>query len=349
MFRRGIFATIVVISMLSILYLIRDALVPFLIATIVAYLTLPIVDFAHKHRISRGVASALVVFILAVIFACLVGLVIPMLFSKVADFVKVGLDASSDGLRESVVSFLDNHFHFLLGKTSYIVDKAFVAIVSNLGKLMDNVMNQLWLSSAKVINFATVVFVCPLVTFYLLRDWHNVSSMMVKMLPLRYRADYLSIISDINKNLSNFLHGQMRVSLFLSLFYASALAIAGLNFGIILGLLIGFVSFVPYIGFLAGFITAAVMALVQFSESYRVIIVISILVFGQILEGNFITPRIIGRSVGLHPNWLVFGLFVSMVACGFIGIIFALPMTAITAVVVRFVIAKYRRSRYYLE
>jgi len=337
-----------VLTILAVLYFIGDALTPFIISLTVSYLFLPVVNFADRNGIGRGVVSVAIIILVSICIASLILFVMPFVASKISNFIQAQYQFGADDIKLTISRYIEYYFPFMHGKSIIMLDEIVAHATSGAIKYLNDVfIDGIWISGARLVNFITILFVCPFITFYILKDWNIIRNEIVNLIPHRYREDYIKIITSINTSLSGYLHGQVKVCLFLSLFYSILLQICGLNFGLVLGILIGFVAFIPYIGFIIGLLIATVMAALQFSDPYRIGIVAGILVLGQIIEGNFVTPRIIGSSVDLHPNWVVFGLFVSVVVCGAIGAIFALPITAIAAAVVRFISEKYKKSTYY--
>ena len=156
-----------------------------------------------------------------------------------------------------------------------------------------------------------------------------------------------SLAKAVDDTLAGFVRGQASVCLLLGLGYGGALALAGLPFGFTVGIMAGMISFIPYVGSIFGLIASAGLALVEFSDPVRVAIVIAIFLIGQAIEGNFLTPKLVGDKVNLHPVWVIFALFAGGSLMGFVGMLIALPVAAVTGVGVRFLIAQYKSSRLY--
>ena len=188
----------------------------------------------------------------------------------------------------------------------------------------------------------------PVVAFYLLLDWDNMIARIDKLLPREHRDTIRQLGRDIDQVLAGFVRGQVLVCLILGTFYSVALMLAGLNFGLIVGAIAGLVTFIPYIGALTGGALAIGLALFQFwGDWFQIGIVAGIFALGQFLEGNIITPRLVGKSVGLHPVWLLFALSAFGTVFGFVGMLVAVPVAAALGVFARFGIAQYLDSRLY--
>ena len=185
--------------------------------------------------------------------------------------------------------------------------------------------------------------------FYLLVDWDDMIATIDGWVPREHVETVRALGRDINTAMAGFIRGQGTVCLALGFFYAVALSMAGLKFGLAIGLLAGALTFIPYAGALIGGVLAIGVALVQFwPELWSIALVGAIFAAGQFLEGNFLSPKLVGKSVGLHPVWLMFALFAFGYAFGFVGLLLAVPMAAAAGVLVRFGLRQYLSSRLYL-
>jgi predicted PurR-regulated permease PerM len=191
--------------------------------------------------------------------------------------------------------------------------------------------------------------VTPIVAFYLLTDWDRIVAKVDHWLPRDHVDTIRQIAREIDSAMAGFIRGQGTVCLVLGLFYAIALSIAGLNFGLLIGLAAGLLSFVPYIGTIIGGVTAIGTGLVQFWPNWvHVLIILGIFAAGQLLEGNFLSPKLVGHRIGLHPVWLMFALFAFGYLFGFVGLLLAVPLAAAVGVLVRFGLKQYLKSPFYL-
>jgi predicted PurR-regulated permease PerM len=190
--------------------------------------------------------------------------------------------------------------------------------------------------------------ITPIVTLYLLLDWHRMIDKVDSWLPRQHQKTIRGIARDIDSALAGFVRGQALVSLILGTFYAIALTIAGLNFGLLIGFAAGILNFVPYLGSTTGLLIAGGVAIAQFWPDWiSVAAVIGIFFFGQFIEGYFLQPKLVGDRVGLHPVWLIFALFAFGYLLGFVGLLLAVPLAAATGVLVRFALRQYLSSPLY--
>jgi predicted PurR-regulated permease PerM len=185
--------------------------------------------------------------------------------------------------------------------------------------------------------------------FYLLRDWDQIVSVVDGWLPQRRAQIIRAQVLEINSVLSAFVRGQFTVCVLLGVFYAAGLSLIGLDFGIVIGLVTGIISFVPYFGMLFGFVIGVGVAIASFVEWEPVILVAALFFIGQFLESNFITPKLVGNKIGLHPVWMIISLLAGGAILGFIGVLLSIPLAAVIGVLLRFGIAQYKTSDLYLH
>ena len=206
----------------------------------------------------------------------------------------------------------------------------------------------IWSGGMALVNILSLMVVTPIVAFYLLADWDRLVAKVDSWLPRDHAEEIRAIFNDINAAMAGFIRGQGTVCLLLGLFYALALTVAGLKFGLVIGIGAGLLSFIPYVGALVGGVVAIGVGLVQFWPDFTSIaIIIGIFAVGQFIEGNFLSPKLVGSSIGLHPVWLMFALFAFGYVFGFVGLLLAVPLAAAAGVLVRFALNKYLESKLY--
>jgi len=201
-----------------------------------------------------------------------------------------------------------------------------------------------------LLSLLSLLVVTPVVAFYLLVDWDKIVDRIDSWLPLDHRQSVREICHDIDRAMAGFVRGQSTVCLILGVFYAVALTVAGLQFGLLIGLVAGLISFIPYVGSIAGFVAAVGMAVLQTwpdPDFTYIAIIAAIFAVGQFFEGNIISPRLVGNSVGLHPVWLMLALFAFGSMFGFVGLLLAVPLAAAIGVVLRFLLKRYLESPFY--
>jgi predicted PurR-regulated permease PerM len=222
------------------------------------------------------------------------------------------------------------------------------SLVSSGFGLLTTVFQSLWSSGVALVSVASLLVVTPVVAFYMLLDWDRMVAVVDSWVPRDHVHTVRQIATDINHATAGFVRGQGTLCLILGAMYAVGLTLTGLNFGILIGLFAGLISFIPYVGSLTGLVLALGVAFVQFWPDWIMIVAVACVFFvGQFIEGNILSPKLVGKSVGLHPVWLMFALFAFGALFGFAGLLIAVPAAAAIAVLVRFAIARYLESPLY--
>ena len=199
------------------------------------------------------------------------------------------------------------------------------------------------------INLISLILITPIVTFYMLRDWDTFVRKFEGLLPKKSKKGIMESMKEINVIIAGFIRGQLSVCLILGLYYSIGLKLVGLELGLLVGFIAGVISFIPYVGSITGFVLGIILAFAQFGDVTHVMYVVAVFLSGQFLEGNFLTPKLVGDSVGLHPVWVMFALLAGGVLLGFLGLMLAVPVAAIIGVLVRNMIKRYKQSSLYLE
>ena len=327
------------------LWLLQEILLPFIAGFVLAYFLDPVADRLEKLGLPRVVATLiiLVVAISAVVIAVLV--VAPILATQA---MKLANDLPN--LVKALVARLDevtpDALKSVLASAGGQGATSVGDVVSKAAGWLVTLLQSVWSGGMALVNLLSLLVVTPIVAFYLLLDWDHLVAKIDSWIPRAYVEEVRSIARDIDRAMAGFIRGQGTVCLLLGIFYAIGLSVAGLNFGLAIGFGAGLLSFIPYVGAIIGGVLAIGVALVQFWPDYTMIlIIIGIFAAGQFLEGNFLSPKLVGSSIGLHPVWLMFALFAFGYLFGFVGLLLAVPMAAAVGVFVRYGLSQYLRSR----
>lgn len=327
-------------------YLLRSVLLPFVAGMAVAYLLDPICDRLENWGLSRTLATVLVTVVFLIVLVISLLLLVPALAGQIAHFLERAPDYI-EALRGQVTK--------LLAMIESRVDPAMVeriqaAIAGSTDQLatwLTGLLGRLVTGGVAFANLLSLAVITPVVAFYLLRDWDRIVARMDTWLP-RDHADVIrEQVRAVDETLAGFLRGQGAVCLLLAVFYALGLTIAGLDFGLVVGLIAGLLSFIPYVGSIVGLLLSVGLAVFQFDNWGSVAIIAGIFFAGQMLEGNLLTPKLVGEKVGLHPVWVIFGILAGGALFGFVGVLLAVPVAAIAGVGVRFGLDRYLDSTYY--
>jgi len=230
------------------------------------------------------------------------------------------------------------------------IDKLRTSVGEHAGEAVTwalNVVKRLLTGGLAVLNVLSLLFITPIVTFYMLRDWDVMVAKVDSWLPRQHRDSIHRHAAEINRTLSGFIRGQASVCLALGAFYGLGLSLVGLDLGLVIGLGAGFISFVPYLGSITGFVVGVGLALAQTQSWELPAMVAGVFLAGQVLEGNFLTPKLVGDKVGLHPVWIMFALLSGGGLFGFVGLLLAVPVAAIVGVLSRSALKRYLRSSLY--
>ncbi|MEM7723055.1 MAG: AI-2E family transporter [Pseudomonadota bacterium] len=333
---------IATVVFLLLLWALGQVILPFIVGMAIAYFLDPVADRLEALGLSRAMATT-VISLLVLAVVVLAGLVvIPLLIQQTTDLVQ-----AAPGLFNQLWTFLTERFPSVLDETSPIrqsLASLGETIQSRGGELLQTALT----SAAGVVNILVFMVVAPVVAFYMLLDWDKMVARIDDLLPRDHQPVIRDLASQIDRTLASFVRGQGTVCLILGTFYAVALMVVGLQFGLVVGLIAGLLTFIPYVGALVGGALSVGLALFQFwGEWWAIIAVIVIFQAGQLVEGNILTPKLVGSSVGLHPVVLIFALSAFGAVFGFVGLLVAVPVAAAIGVIVRFGIGQYKQGLLY--
>ncbi len=336
------------VALCAFIWLFKGILLPFVAGIAIAYFLDPVADWMEKHGIGRGTASILSLLLFLLLAVAFLLLLFPIVQTQIADLSRnlpSIVQSIQDGLNASL-----NHFKTVLSPEDY--DRLQTALAGQVQRAIDmlsGLLKGVLSQGVAVFEFLSVLVVTPVVAFYLLRDWDRIMADLDELIPLDHRETVHQQLKNVDETLGGFARGQGMVCLLLGLGYGGALALAGLPFGFTVGLTAGLISFIPYVGSLFGLFTSVGLALLEFDDLWRVALVAGIFLTGQAIEGNYLTPKLVGGRVRLHPVWVIFALFAGGTLLGFLGMLIALPVAAVIGVLVRFLVAQYRDSDLYDE
>lgn len=324
-------------------WLLGGVLLPFLVGGAVAYFLDPVADRLERLGLSRVAATTAITLVALLIVVALVLAVIPTLVNQLTALVNAAPD-----IAQRLQGFLVERFPDLQDSTSTI-RQSLAQIGATIQSKGAAVVEGLLSSLAGAISIVVFILVVPVVAFYLLLDWDHMVARIDTLLPLDHAPTVRRLAAEIDAVLSAFVRGQLSVCLVLGLYYSIALMTAGLQFGLVVGAIAGAITFIPYVGAIIGGALAIGLALFQFwGDWVQIGIIAAIFGMGQFLEGNVLTPKMVGKSVGLHPVWLLFALSAFGTLFGFVGMLIAVPVAAALGVLTRFAIAQYHGSLLYV-
>jgi predicted PurR-regulated permease PerM len=328
------------------LILFREILLPFLVGMAAAYLLDPAADRLQRWGVGRTTATLIITIGFFVVLVVVLLLILPTLVTQAAQLA-AELPGYLESLRERAVPWLAG----LLAQADLEVDLSAEGLLRRYSaqgmEVAVATLTQLLQSGVALLNLVALIFVTPVVTFYLLRDWDRMVARVWESVPPDLQPTVLRLARDTDEVLAGFIRGQGLVCLFLALFYGIGLWLVGLRFGLIIGLLTGFFSFIPYIGMTLGLVVGLAVAVFQFQDILMIGLVAGIFALGQFIEGNLISPRLVGSRIRLHPVWVIFAVLAGTVWAGVLGTLLAVPVAAVIGVLLRFGLERYRASTLY--
>ena len=339
------------------LWLFSDVLLPFAAAVVLGYLLDPVVSRLERLGMNRLGATLFIIACFALVLILISILIVPVLWRQFASFIEAlpAYAVKLQGLISGEIGRLSREYggglidKLGLGKDAGAeLVTATNDLVASAAKWAASFLNSLLTRGAALINLISLLVVTPVVTFYMLLDWDRMVATIDGLVPPRHRETVRELAFEINTAMAGFLRGQSLVCLFLGAWYGIGLSLIGLNFGLLIGIMAGVLSFIPYVGSLTALILASTVAIVQDWPRWNLLALsLTVVLVGQFLEGNILSPMLVGESVGLHPVWLIFALLAFGSLFGFTGLIAAVPVAAAAGVIVRFAVARYRESALY--
>lgn len=346
--RRAAITLAVLALLVFLLYQLRDVLLPFVAGAALAYALDPVADRLERLGLGRLAATLLILagFVCGLILTLI--LVVPLAANQIAALV-----ASLPAMIAKLQAIIAERAGPLIERAGGA--GAFQELQSSVGNLTGQAvawllgfLRSLWSGSQAVVGIVSLLVVTPVVAFYLLVDWDRMIATLDRWVPPRHRDTARTLGREIDGAITAFIRGQTLVCLLLGTFYAVGLWCVGLNFGVLIGLISGLLTFIPYVGSLTGFLLSTGVALVQFSPDWiSVVLTVGVFLVGQFLEGNVLQPKLVGDAVRLHPVWLMFALLAFGSLFGFLGLLLAVPVAAAIGVVARFGVKRYLESRLY--
>jgi predicted PurR-regulated permease PerM len=335
-----------------VLVVFSQILLPFAAGFVAAYLFHPLVDRAQRGGLPRTVAAFVIVGAATLTFAAIIAFIVPILLNQLGQLIQ----ALPPYIEKSRAYFQSHYAHYLEPFRQNLGIKATdeggpdlnQKVAEHLVPWVLNELQSLLSSGLAFFNTLALLFISPVVAFFMLRDWDRVIEGATSLLPRQDSSMIRLIATEIDLTISGYLRGTLTVLLIVSGFYMAALSLIGLNYGVLIGLGAGMFSFVPYLGSIGGFFVAGAVATAQYWPNYTPIaLVLIVFVFGQVVEGNILTPNIVGNKIKLHPVWLLFALIASGYLLGFTGLLISVPLAAVIGVLVRHGMRLYFESDLY--
>jgi predicted PurR-regulated permease PerM len=331
----------------ALLYLLAPVLTPFAVSALLAYLGDPLVDRLERRRLSRTLAVTLVFALMTLAVVVAVLLLIPMLERQILRFIEQ-LPRYIAWLQETMLPWLEQQFGVDIERFE---PANLVAMLrqhwAQAGGIAAAVLGGVSKSGMAVILWITHLVLIPVVTFYLLRDWDVMVERIRELLPRSVEPAISRLARQSDEVLGGFLRGQLSVMLALGAIYTIGLSLVGIDLALLIGMLAGLVSFIPYLGAIVGIGAGIIAALVQYGDLWHVALVVGVFAIGQTIESFALTPWLVGDRIGLHPVAVIFAILAGGQLFGFLGVLLALPVAAVVMVLLRYAHEQYTASTLY--
>ena len=332
----------------GLMYVLRSVLLPFVVGIVVAYFLDPLVNrLTRCPKISRSAATCIVLTLFLLILLPLLFLLGGAAVSQISDFIS--------NLPEYIEKF-GGKLKILIARVQGYLPALNIDnkedLIRNFGesaKPLAKIAQKIISNGFAFVNVISLLLISPIVTFYMLRDWHDFTGRLFDLVPKKHKKNVIDGVKAEDRIISGYLRGQALVCLILGTFYSLGLWLVDLHLGVLVGFIAGLISFIPYVGSISGFLMAIVLVVTQYGTLPKILEVIAVFLIGQFMEGNFLTPKLVGENIGLHPVWVMFALLAGGVLLGLLGMIIAVPVAAIIGVLLRYLLEHYKKSAIYLE
>ena len=334
------------LGLLAFIYIFKSVLMPFVLGMAIAYLLNPLVNKLGKLKIGRGPAALLILLIFFAFLGTLFAVLTPLLY-------KQALQLADDlpGYFDSFMAYIDPYSQRVLAMLGQDGQGGIQELLKehsgNAGNMVKKIIESLAAGGQAVFGALSTLVLTPIVAYFMMKEWVRITNWVEDLLPRDSKKTILGLFNQIDTKISGFVRGQISVAAILAVIYAIALTIAGLKYGFLIGLVSGFLSIIPMVGSAVGLVVSVLVAWFQSGELSYVAIIAAIFLVGQIIEGNVLSPKIVGDSVGLHPLWVFFALLAGGSLFGILGMLLAVPIAAVAGVLLAFAITQYKTSPYY--
>ena len=323
-----------------------QVLLPFVVGAVIAYFLNPACNALARRGMSRTLASLGVLALFILVLGGVLIITGPLISAQISGFFQQ-IPSYIDHLRAEIEPQIRSLIGMIPPEELSRARELSGQYAGKAAQIAATFLGGLWHGGTALLNIVSLIFIMPIVAYYILRDWPTIIATLDDSLPRAHAETIRAEVRKVDKTLAGFLRGQATVCMILGVYYATILTVLGVNFGLVIGLIGGVLSFMPFIGSAFVFVAAIAVALVQFDGYTIPATIAGLILAGQFVEGNFLTPKLVGESVGLHPLWVIFALMAGGSLFGFVGLLLAVPVAAVLGVLIRFAVARYRSSSYY--
>jgi predicted PurR-regulated permease PerM len=346
--RQVLFWTLALIAFVAFLHIFRKILLPFVAGMALAYLLDPVASWFERRGLGRLTATIIILVLFVILFVAAMVIVVPILVNQVTALIGQ-VPGYVDSLQSLFERLLDSSIARYFGIDSTSLGTSLRGMLGQGATLVTKLLGSLLSSGLAVLDILSLLIITPVVAFYLLIDWSALTGYLDSLLPRDNVAEIRRLCREMDRRIAAFVRGQGLICLILAGLYGTGLALAGISFGFLVGAAAGIISFIPYVGTALGLIGSVGLALAQFWPDWTpAAIAFVIFILGQLLSDYFLTPKLLGENVGLHPVWVIFSFFAFGLVLGFLGLLIAIPAAAAIGVLVRHGVELYLESPIYL-
>ncbi len=337
-----------ILLILLLVWIFKAVLFPFVLGGAIAYLLNPIVNKLCAKGLGRQTVVLLILGSFFIFLAGLLAIITPILIKEAAGFIE-----AAPAYTQKIWDMAQPRILWIQEQLGYTLttDQLQTVLQDNMGKALQigkGVLGGLTTGGIAIVDFFTTLLITPVAAYFLMKEWPQIMTWAHSIIPRHHVAVVADLSKQIDRKISGFVRGQISICIALGFVYAIALSAAGLNYGFVIGLSTGVLSIIPFVGSTLGLVTSVIVAFLQSGGDVTFVGIIACIFFaGQFIEGNFITPKLMGDSVGLHPLWIIFSLMAGGSLMGLVGMFLAVPMAASIGVLASFAIAQYKVSSYY--
>lgn len=345
--RQLIFWAVAFVVFVFLLWLLSDVLLPFVVGLCLAYFLDPVVVRLERLGLNRAIGAMLILVLAILAVTAAFFVLVPILAEQFGHFME-RLPGYIEQLRKLAAQSNQTWIGRYLSEKLPEAQRNLGGLAGQAASWAAAALASLWTGGKALVSLISLIVITPVVAFYILLDWNRMVETIDRCIPRQHQKTVKQLLRDVDSAVAGFMRGQALCSLILGVFYSVGLILVGLNFGLLIGLVAGALSFIPYVGTIVGFLLAGGVALAQFWPDYiPILMAIGVFVAGQLIEGNILQPYLVGARIGLHPVWLMFSLLAFGYLFGFVGLLIAVPVAAALGVLVRFLLRQYLTSAYY--
>lgn len=341
-----LFWSLGLLALILFVWLFKAILLPFVLGIAVAYLLNPMVRLLGRVGFGRSAATIVILSGFFILLTAILAVIVPILYKEISALIE-DLPSMSDKITSAAAPYQES-FQSLFGienGDALSVLKEHAGASLSAGK---TILSGLKAGGAAVTSFISVIVIMPIVAFFMMCEWPRMLKWMQDLMPRPHQDTIMDLLGQMDTKLAGFVRGQITVATMLGLIYAIGLSLAGLKYGFLIGFFAGVFSIIPMVGSTLGLLIGILVAWLQAGDLMFVGIIAAIFIVGQLVEGNFLTPKFVGDSVGLHPLWVFFALMAGGALFGIVGMLIAVPVAAVISVIAGFLLQQYKLSSYYL-